>query len=191
MRMHALYFWFDTFPFIFFGKQLIMGMQALWNLDLRFLFLLKKVSRFYPDFPLKVWTDHVAQLKKRNVTEQSNVQLHQRKIFLVEKNICPPTEYNTHSSAYFILYCCTMQSYIKCVTRVPCIKLYKMYVCAPGMQVCARLHRSHNNQMWFRDPHVQITILQGTTMQSCTGCNTKERHQRRLLLRGEVLLAPL
>ena len=107
------------------------------------------------------------------------------------KNICPPTEYNTHSSAYFILYCCTMQSYIKCVTRVPCIKLYKMYVCAPGMQVCARLHRSHNNQMWFRDPHVQITILQGTTMQSCTGCNTKERHQRRLLLRGEAFLATL
>ena len=103
--------WFDTFSFIFVGKQLVMGMQALWNLDLRFLFLLKKFLDFTQIFHLKFELIMLHSWKKKNVTEHSEwCAITSEKNISCWKNIFPPTDYNTHSSAYFILHYWTMQS---------------------------------------------------------------------------------
>ena len=77
------------FSFYILWKTIDNGDASTLKLRFEIFISSEKVSRFYPDFPFKVWTDHVAQLKKRNVTEQSDVQLDPRKIFLVEKIFFP------------------------------------------------------------------------------------------------------
>ena len=52
------------FSFYILWKTIDNGDASTLKLRFEIFISSEKVSRFYPDFPLKVWTDHVAQLKK-------------------------------------------------------------------------------------------------------------------------------